>query len=80
MKNYNDLSKVPHYEIITDMTFLDQKIGVTEIKIQKLKKELNDLCSQQKTDLNNYEKLRLEIIKRFPPLENEESFKKKVLK
>lgn len=57
--NYNELSKVSHYELIEEMTKLDKEIDLLILK---------------------YEKLRLEIIKRFPPLEDESSFKKKELK
>ncbi len=57
--DYNDLSKVSHYEIMEEMTRLDKEIDILMLK---------------------YEKLRLEMIRRFPPLENSEEFKPKTKK
>ena len=51
-----DITKKPLVEIITEMTRLEQEIGLK---------------------LLQYEKLRLEVIKRYPIVENNEAFKPK---
>ena len=65
-----DITKKPLYEIMTEMTFLEQEIGLKQIKHEK-EIELMEL---------RYEKLRLEVVRRFPIVEKEEEFKKKVFK
>jgi len=62
-----DLTKRPLVEIITELSFLDQEIGMKDVKH---KHEMNNL-------IQRYEILRQEVIRRFPFLENDEAFKKK---
>lgn len=61
-----DITKKPLYEIMTEMRFLEQEIDMIELRYPKLK--------------NRHEELRQEAIRRFPFIENDESFKKKVKK
>ena len=65
-----DITKKPTAEIIKEMTFLEQEIGLKQIKHEK-EIALMEL---------RYEKLRLEVVRRFPIVEKEEEFKKKVKK
>ena len=63
----DNIEKKPLVEIITELSFLDQKIGMKDVKH---KHEMNNL-------IQRYEILRQEVIRRFPFLENDEAFKKK---
>lgn len=65
-----DITKKPLVEIITEMTRLEQEIGLKQIKNEK-ELALIEL---------RYERLRLEVVRRFPIVEKEEEFKKKVFK
>ena len=65
-----DLTKKPLVEIVQEITYLEQEIGMKQIKDEK---ELNLMILK-------YEKLRLEMIRRFPVLENMNDFKKKEFK
>lgn len=65
-----DITKKPLVEIITEMTRLEQEIGLKQIKNEK------ELASMEL----RYERLRLEVVRRFPIVEKEEEFKKKVFK
>lgn len=65
-----DITKKPLVEIITEMTRLEQEIGLKKIKNEK------ELALMEL----KYERLRLEVVRRFPIVEKEEEFKKKVFK
>ena len=65
-----DITKKPLVEIITEMTRLEQEIGLKQIKHEK------ELALMEL----RYERLRLEVVRRFPIVEKEEEFKKKVFK
>lgn len=65
-----DITKKPLVEIITEMTRLEQEIGLKQIKDSK------ELAIMEL----RYERLRLEVVRRFPIVEKEEEFKKKVFK
>lgn len=65
-----DITKKPLVEIFKEMSYLEQEIGLKQIKHEKEMEKL----------ILYYERLRLEVIKRYPPLENNEEFKKKVFK
>lgn len=65
-----DISKKPLVEIITEMTRLEQEIGLKQIKNEKELKRME----------LRYERLRLEVVRRFPFVEKTEEFKKKVFK
>ena len=65
-----DITKKPLVEIITEMTRLEQEIGLKQIKNEK------ELALMEL----RYERLRLEVVRRYPIVENEEEFKKKVFK
>lgn len=62
-----DITKKPLVEIITEMTRLEQEIGLKQIKNEK------ELALMEL----KYERLRLEVVRRFPQLENSEEFKPK---
>lgn len=72
-----DIKKKPTVEIIKDMTKLEQQIDLKQLKIEKLKLELKQLRKELKLMLPQYEELRVEIISRFPNLENSKEFQKK---
>lgn len=72
-----ELKTKPTVDIIKDMTFLDQQIELKQLKITKLKLELQQLKKELKPMLSQYEESRVEIISRFPGLENSKEFKKK---
>ena len=65
-----DITKKPLVDIIKEMTYLEQEIGLKQIKNEK---ELDLMILK-------YERLRLEVVRRFPIVEKEEEFKKKVFK
>lgn len=65
-----DITKKPLVEIITEMTRLEQEIGLKQIKNEK------ELALMEL----RYERLRLEVVRRYPMVEKEEEFKKKVFK
>ena len=60
-----DITKKPLVEIITEMTRLEQEIGLKQIKNEK------ELALMEL----RYERLRLEVVRRFPIVEKEEEFK-----
>ena len=60
-----DISNKSLTDIIKEMTLLEQDIGLKQIKHNR-EIALMEL---------KYERLRLEVIKRFPQLENNEEFK-----
>ncbi len=61
-----DITKKPLVEIITEMTRLEQEIGLKQIKNEK------ELALMEL----KYERLKLEVIRRFPDIEKQEVFKK----
>ena len=63
----DNIEKKPLVEIITELSFLDQKIGMKDVKH---KHEINKL-------IKRYEILRQEVVRRFPFIENDDAFKKK---
>ena len=65
-----DITKKPLVEIITEMTRLEQEIGLKQIKNEK------ELALMEL----RYERLRLEVVRRFPIIEQNEEFKKKEFK
>ena len=65
-----DITKTPLVEIITEMSRLDQAIGMKDIRHTH---EINNL-------IQRYEILRQEVVRRSPIVEKEEAFKKKVKK
>ena len=62
-----DISKKPLVEIFKEMSFLEQEMGMKQLKHEK---------EMEKLSLY-YERLRLEVVRRFPFVENDEAFKKK---
>lgn len=60
-----DITKKPLVEIITEMTRLEQEIGLKQIKNEK------ELALMEL----RYERLRLEVVRRFPIVEQKEEFK-----
>ena len=60
-----DITKKPLVEIFQEMSYLEQEIGLKQIKYEKEMEKL----------ILHYEKLRLEVIRRFPILEDKEEFK-----
>jgi hypothetical protein len=73
----DELKEKPTVDIIKDMTFLDQQIELKQLKITKLKLELQQLKKEIKPMLSQYEELRVEITNRFPNLEKSKEFQKK---
>lgn len=69
-----DLSKKPLVDIIHEMTYLDQEIET--MYMRRDKKERIDKKKLKKLILL-YEKNRLEVIKRFPMLKDDEAFESK---
>lgn len=65
-----DISKKPLVEIIQEMTFLEEQIGLKQIKYEK---EIQKMILY-------YERLRLEVVRRFPIVEKDEAFSKKEFK
>lgn len=65
-----DITKKSLVDIIKEMTFLEEQIGLKQIKHEK---EIQKMILY-------YERLRLEVIRRFPFVEKEEEFKKKEFK
>ena len=61
----SDYTKTPLIDIITSM--------------DNLEKEINFLEQTLNEKISTYEELRLESVRRFPPLEKEEPFKQKQL-
>ena len=88
-----DITKKPTAEIIKEMAKLEQALGLAIILFEKLeckptkskeeenenKKEMIRVDNEIKKMSIRYEELRVEIVKRFPPLENYEEFKKKTI-
>lgn len=62
-----DISKKPLVDIFSEMSFLEQEIGLKQIKHDKEMEKL----------ILKFERLRLEVIKRYPMLEQEEVFREK---
>ena len=73
-----DISKKPLVEIVTEMTRLEQQIDIKQLKLEKLKLELYQLKEELKILHPEYEQLRLEVVKRFPIIENTDGFQKKI--
>lgn len=65
-----DITKKPLVDIIKEMTYLEQEIGLKQIRESK---ELDLMILK-------YERLRLEVVRRFPIVEKTEEFKKKEFK
>lgn len=65
-----DITKKPLVDIIKEMTYLEQEIGLKQIRESK---ELDLMILK-------YERLRLEVVRRFPFVEKEEEFKEKKFK
>lgn len=88
-----DITKKPTAEIIKEMAKLEQALGLAIILFEKLeckptrnkeeenenKKEMMRVGNEIKKMSIRYEELRVEIVKRFPPLEKYEEFQQKVL-
>ena len=72
-----DISKKPLVEIFDRMSKLDTKIDLQTLKIEKLRLELYQLEQELAVMLPEYEELRLEVIKRFPIVKNNEIFQPK---
>ena len=62
-----DISKKPLVEIFKEMSFLEQEMGLKQIRHEKEMEKM----------MLYFEKLRLEVLRRYPILENEDAFKKK---
>ena len=60
-----DISKKPLVDIFTEMSYLEQEIGMKQIRHDKEMEKL----------IIKFEKLRLEVIRRFPIMEDKEPFK-----
>lgn len=60
-----DISKKPLVDIFTEMSYLEQEIGMKQIRHDKEMEKL----------ILKFEKLRLEVIRRFPIMEDKEPFK-----
>ena len=60
-----DISKKPLVDIFTEMSYLEQEIGMKHIRHDKEMEKL----------IIKFEKLRLEVIRRFPIMEDKEPFK-----
>lgn len=65
MENKEDLSTKPLVDIFNEMSYLEQEIGIKQIKHDKEMEKL----------ILKFERLRLEVIKRFPVMEDKEPFK-----
>jgi len=59
-----DLNTKPLVDIFKEMSFLEQEIGIKQIKHDKEMEKL----------ILYYERLRLEVLKRFPVMEGKEGF------
>lgn len=65
-----DISKKPLVEIFNEMSFLEQEIGLKQLKYEKEMEKM----------ILYYERLRLEVLRRYPILKDKEEFKPKVFK
>lgn len=72
MKEQKDLTSVPLVDLITDLTMLDQEVGM--IQVQR-----NDLYKKSIKLTEKYNDIINEIIRRFPQLENDKNFQPKTL-
>ena len=71
------LEKKSTIEIIDTMSKLEKEIDLKTLKVEKLKLELYQLQQELAVMIPEYEELRVEIVGRFPNLENSNEFKPK---
>ena len=72
-----ELETKPLVEIFYRMTTLDTQIELKQLKIDKLELELYQLKQELANMLPEYEKLRVEVVTRFPNLKKDEAFQPK---
>lgn len=73
MKEQKDLTSVPLVDLITDLTMLDQEIGMIQVQINDLYKKSIKLTEKYNDIIN-------ELHRRFPPLENDINLQPKTLR
>lgn len=71
------MEKTPTIELVNNMTKLEQQIDLKTLKVEKLKLEVYQLEQELAVMIPEYEKNRIELIRRFPNLANNEEFQPK---